>query len=267
MPDDPLKILATSEDPRELSAYARLLARSERATDHNELRKFLSSAQFLGRLDKPESYQGGPGKLRLNEVLRELSANRAPSAAAVLIALTGAPDFLAESLRIDLLIRACVPLRPAPSQVVQFWDDYWMPDDGYSHVTAIAVCDNGSKPALALLEKKMGDGGQANDDKRVWMVTGIMMHRNEEPMLESCEHLLRDGLPKQLRPLLVEVLFDYRPTEWFRPATVLVPPERKLASPAARQRLRRIGEIALQSIALSEQQQRVVRDVLKEIEE
>ena len=36
------------------------------------------------------------------------------------------------------------------------------------------------------------------------------------------ERLLRGGLPEQLKPLLVEVLFDYRPTEWFRPATVLV---------------------------------------------
>ncbi len=267
MPEDPLKILATSEDPRELSAYARLLVRSDRPADHNELRKWLSSAQFLGRLDSPELYQGAPGKLRLNEVLRELSANRAPSAVAVLISLTRAPEFLAEPLRIDLLIRACVPLRPAPPEVVQFWDQYWMPDDGYSHLTAGAVCDNGSKPALALLEKKMSDSGHADDDKRIWMVTGIMMHRNEEAMLDGCERLLRGGLPEPLRPLLVEVLFDYRPEEWFRPATVLVPPERKLASAAARERLRRIGEFALRSVPLNERQQQVVRDVLKEIEE
>jgi hypothetical protein len=266
MPEDPLKILATSEDPRELSAYARVLVRSDRPADHNELRKWLSSAEFLARLDGPERYQGAPGKLRLSEVLRELSARSTPSATNVLIALTHAPGFLAEPLRIDLLIRACIPLRPAAPQVVQFWNQHWLPDDGYSHVTAGAVCDNGSKPALALLEEKMSEGGHADDDKRVWMVTGIMMHRNEEAMLDSCERLLRGELPERLRPLLVEVLFDYRPEEWFRPATVLVPPDRKLASAAARERLRRIGEFALQSAPLTEQQQKVVRAVLKEIE-
>lgn len=267
MSEDPAKILATSKNERELSAYARLLARSTKANDHNELRKWLTSAQFLGRLDGPERYQGAPGKLRLSEVLRELSANRAPTAEALLVALTRAADFVVEPLRVDLLIRACVPLRPAPPEVVEFWDQYWMPDDGYSHLTAPAVCDNGSTSALALLEKKMGDGAHSDDDKRVWMVTGIMMHRNEEAMLDTCERLLHGGLPERLRPMLVDVIFDYKPMEWFRPATVLVPPDRKQASAAARARLLRIGEYCLRTIPLTEHQREVVRAVLKEIEE
>ncbi len=259
------EIQATPMGDKDLLSTARKLAQSDRPADHNELRKLLSSVQFLARLDGPERYQGAPEKLQLSEVLRELSANRNPSAEAVLIALTRAPGFLAEPLRVELLILACVSLRPAPPAVIRFWDRHWVSDDGYSYVTAAAVCDNGSAPALALLEKKLADRSHADDDKRVWLVTGILMHRNEEAMLDSCERLLLVGLPKRLRPQLVEVLFDYRPTEWFRPATVLVPPERKLASAAARARLRRIGEYALQSVALSEQQQQVVRGVLKEI--
>lgn len=266
MPEDPARILATSENRRELSAYARLLARSEQPADHDELRKWLEAKEFLARLDEPERYQGAPGKLRLSEVLRELSANRTPSAEAVLVALSRSPGFLAEPLRIDLLIRACVPLRPSAPDVVRFWDKHWMPDDGYGHLTALAVCDNCSAPALALLEQRMADGNHADDDKRVWMVTGIMMHRNDPAMLESCERLLQGGMPERLRPLLVEALFDYRPTEWFRPATVLVPPERRLASDAARERLRRIGTFALQAVSLSEAQTAVVKGVLKEIE-
>jgi hypothetical protein len=267
MPEDPARVLATSENRKELSAYARLLARSGQPADHNELRRWLESEEFLGRLDEPERYQGAPGKLRLNEVLRELSANRAASAEAVLVALTRSPGFRAEPLRIDLLIRACVPIRPAPADVIRFWDEHWMPDDGYSHLTAGAVCDNGSPPALALLERKMADPDHPDDDKPVWMVTGIMMHRNEPLMLESCERMLRGGIPEGLRPLLVEALFDYRPLEWFRPATVLVPPDRKLAGAAARDRLRRIGEFVLQSVTLTEAQKDAVKAGLEEIEE
>jgi hypothetical protein len=76
----------------------------------------------------------------------------------------------------------------------------------------------------------MADGSHSDDDKRLWMVTGIMKHRNEEAMLDTCERLLQRGLLERLRPMLVEVIFDHRPNKWFRPATVLVPPERKLAS-------------------------------------
>ena len=130
-----------------------------------------------------------------------------------------------------------------------------------------AVCDNGSAPALKLLEKKMADGTHSDDDKRVWMVTGIMMHRNELAMLEICERLLRGGLPEQLRPLMVGVLFDYRPEEWFRPATVLVPPERRLASAEARKRLRQIGVFALQSIPMSEAEKSTVNRVLRETDQ
>ena len=267
MPEDPARILAISENRKELSAYARLLARSDWPVDHDELRKWLESEQFLARLDEPQRYQGAPGKLRLSDVLRELSSNPAPSAGGILVALIRSPSVLAEPLRIDLLIRACSSLRPAPPEVVEFWDQHWKPDDGYSHVTANAVCDNGSAPALKLLEKKMADSTHADDDKRVWMVTGILMHRNEPLMLESCERLLRGGLPGQLKPLLVEVLFDYRPEEWFRPATVLVPPERRLASADARERLRRIGVFALQSVPLSDAEKSAINGVLREIKE
>ncbi len=264
MPDSAAEI-QTSKSHNDLFDIARRLAQSNHAADHNELRKLLSSPKSLTQIDGPERYQGAPEKLRLSEVIRELTANPAPSAAAVLIALTETPNFLAQPLRVELLIRALVAFRPAPAAVTRFWDRHWISDDGYSHVTAVAVCDNGSAPALALLEKKMSDPSHTADDKRVWMVTGIMIHRNEVAMLETCQRLLRVGLPKRLRPLLVEVLFDYRPTEWFHPAKVLVPPDRKLASAAARERLRLIGEDALKSVPLSQQQQQVVRDVLKEI--
>ncbi|HEY3065780.1 MAG TPA: hypothetical protein VGL09_08310 [Methylomirabilota bacterium] len=266
-PQDPARVLATSQDKKELSAYARLLARSTRAPDHEELAKWVQSGDFLARLDEPERYQGAPGKTRIAAILRELSENRAPSAEAVLVALTRSAIFNAEPLRSDILIRACVPLRPAPPDVVRFWDEHWLPEDGFSHLTAPAVCDNGSAPALALLEKKMGDAAHPDEDKQVWMVTGIMMHRNEPLMLESCDRMLRGGLPENLRPLLVDVIFDYRPTEWFRPATVLVPPDRKLAGPEARERLRRIGAFALQSVSLTDAQKDVVRRVLREIDE
>jgi hypothetical protein len=263
----PTNVLTTSRDPAALVAEARRLGASARPEDHAELRTRLQSAEFLARLDERERYQGAPQGLRLSEVLDELSRNRAPSAEATLVALTRSRVFRAEPLRVELLIRACVLLRPPAPEVVRFWDDHWKRDDAYSYVTAGAVCDNGTAPALALLERKMADPSHPDDDKRVWIVTGIMMHRNDALMLESCERMLRAGMPARLRPLLVEAIFDYRPTEWFRPATVLVPPARALAGPAARERLRRLGEYALKAVSLTEAQKSIVTGVLNGLKE
>ncbi|MEJ7712145.1 MAG: hypothetical protein WKF84_20365 [Pyrinomonadaceae bacterium] len=58
------------------------------------------------------------------------------------------------------------------------------------------------------------------------MRTRILTHRNDLPLLQSCQPVLTDILPIHLRPYLVEALFDYRPAEWYRPATAVNPPKR-----------------------------------------
>jgi hypothetical protein len=261
----PLPVLQSSKDPAELQSSALALASSKRAADHRALLGWLSKPEFLRRLDSDSAYGGSAQRLRLAPVLSALSSNSSPSAQGTLVALTQRPTFVQSAPRADLLIEACAALRPTPPEVVRFWDDHSRPEDGFTNRTIEAMVQNGSPPALALLEKKMIDPAHDEDDKRAWMLSSILTHRNDLSLLKSCERLLTGKLGANLRPVLVEALFDYRPTEWFSPATVLKPPDRDEASPAARAELRSIGAYALEKVTLSENQRSAVRKTLGEL--
>lgn len=265
MPENASTIMRTSKDPKELTRIAVMLCRSHNPADHDELGRWLRSEDFLDRLDSEEKYAGPPSKLRIRAVLDELGQNQDTSAQQLLVTLTQARTFLDEPARVDLLIRACAVVRPAPPLVVRYWDFHCQPEDGYTHLTIEAIVENGSPPALALLERKMTDARHSDDDKTAWMLSSIMTHRNDLPLLQSCERLMTGKLPEKLRPSLIDALFDYKPTEWFTPATVLYPPDRKLASPEARAQLSKIGETVLKTFKVSARQKGAIEKTLKEV--
>jgi hypothetical protein len=259
---DSAGILRGSRDPARLQAAAVALASSPRAGDHEALLARLRDPDFLRRLDSAAAYRGSPKRLRLAAVLTALGSNPAAGARRALIALAQSPSFNASAPRADLLIQACASLRPAPPEVVRFWDAHSRPDDGFTPLTIEALVQNGSAPALALLERKLADPRHADDDKRAWMLSSVLTHRNDPALLAACGRWLARGLAKRLKPTLVDALFDYRPTEWFSPATVLRPPPRAEASPAARAELRKIGAYALRAVTLGERQRRAIRETL-----
>ncbi len=267
MADSPVQVLKTSKDAKELVNAALSLARSKQPADHNELLRWLRSEEFLTRLDYESDYRNTGKRTRIRRVLEALSENNSSSAHDVLVALTQSPMFIKEPVRADSLIEACVVLRPAPSEVVRFWNDHSQPDDGFTHLTVEAIVENGSEPAVALLEQKMTDPRHDDNDKISWLRSSILTHRNDLPLLRSCERMLAGALPKRLCPHLVEVLFDYRPTEWFGPAELLYPPDRRQASAEALAQLRRLGQMALRTVALTEDQKKAVERTLKELGE
>ena len=174
-------------------------------------------------------------------------------------------DFLREEERVVALIQASVKVRPAPPELGAFWDQYCQPEGGFSHVTVFVLVENGSQQAVEVLEKKMADHRFTDDDKITWMRTVILSHRNDLLLLKICERLLAGGLPPKLRPSLVEALFDYRPQEWYRPASTYNPPDRRQASAEAKEVMRRIAQLALKTIQLTDQQKEAVEKVLEEL--
>lgn len=266
MTADQVKLLESSTDPGELMGAAIAAARSPDAADHELLRKHLEGQAFLARLDSEADYkQAAKYKLRVSRVVDALGRNPAPSAQKALVALTGDKVFLADEERIIALLQASANVRPPPPELVKFWDAHSHPDDGFTPTTITALLDNGTPPATVLLEKKLADPGHDEDERLAWMRSMLLVHRNDLPLLEACERMLKGTLPKALRPALVEVLFDYRPGEWYRPATVVSPPSLLAATPEARAQLRKLGELALKSVTLSETQKKAVEARLEEI--
>jgi hypothetical protein len=123
-----------------------------------------------------------------------------------------------------------------------------------------ALCVNQSDPALALLERKLADPSHDARLKVFLMRKYILPRRNEEPLLLACERMVTKSLPADLRPALVEALFDYRPEEWYRGDDPPKPPPRSEASPGARKVLDRIGRYALKNLKLTKAQETAVRN-------
>ena len=263
-----LQTLRSSSDPGALKTAAEHLAASSWPEDHAALKPFLADPTFLGRLNSPKDYDNlQPKRLRLWWILDVLSRNITPSAHRVLIELTAAPAYNNDRMpsTADLLIQACARIRPAPPEVVAYWDRHCRPDDGYASLTIEALLENGSPPALALLEKKMAEPGHEDETKVAWMHRSILPRRNDLAVLQSCHRMLTGTLPPSLRPALVETLFDYRPDEWYDARSPVARPPRHLMTAPAKEELRAIGEFALDKITLTPEQVLVVKAVLAEI--
>ena len=242
-------------------------ARSDAPPRHASLLAKLQTSSFLEEVDTPADYaEAAKRGLHVGQLVDALSLNAAPSAQHAFRALTTSKAFLAHDERVIALIKAGVNVRPAPRELVRFWDRYSQPDDGFTPTTIGALVDNGSEPALRLLEQKLADPRHGVDDKLGWMRTDMLRHRNDLPLLQASERLLAGRLPRRLRPALVEVLFDFRPGEWFKPGNAVSPPPLASASEPARVQLRKVGNLALRSVALNAAQKAAVTQRLRELD-
>ncbi len=242
-------------------------ARSDAPARHASLLAKLQTRSFLETVDTPADYADAARRgLHVAQIVDALALNPAPSAQRDFRALTASRTFLAHDERVIALIKSSVNVRPAPPELVRFWDRYSRPNDGFTPTTIGVLVDNGSEPALRLLEQKLADPRHGNDDKLGWMRTDILRHRNDLTLLQTSARLLKDHLPSRLRPALVEVLFDYRPGEWFKPGAGVSPPQLTSASAAARVELRKVGQLALRIVALNADQKAAVTQRLQELE-
>jgi hypothetical protein len=253
------------DDSRQVVSAALALARSANAADHKLLASQLSDPAFLASLDSAEEYRQTGRRLRVARVLEALASNPAPSAKEVLVHLTGNSNFAEEPTRIDYLIRYTAGIAPPPPPLLQFWDKYSQPDDGFTPLTIEALTKNGSQPALSLLEQKLADPSHAEEDKQFWMRSYLLPHRNEAPLLKMVNRFLLAKVPSHLKVDLVEAMFDYQPDQWYPESAVIRPPDRSLASPEAKEILKSIGQYALKNLSLPLALRTTVEKVLMQL--
>jgi hypothetical protein len=265
MSQDLIQVLSSSQDSNELFKAAAHLILSTNPEDHQILLRYLSQEGFLGRLDSPKDYRNRASFLRVARILRALKESSQASARQILVGLTEATGFTANWDRADLLIQAVVIFRPPPPPVLKFWDDRCQPEDSFMHLTVRALVENGTEPAMALLQKKFAQPGFEDEERLWWMRTSILTHRYDLPLLRACQRMLLQGLPEHLRPSLVEALFDFRSFEWHGPDNGYTPPPLDKASPEARGELVKIGEYALSHLQLPEMLKNLVEEKVADI--
>jgi len=265
MIENSIKLLQTSDKSEELAAVAVALARGSLPEGHEALQKQMQSAEFYYRLDSKKAYGNFGERLELYRVVTALSENKAESAHKALIALSQSSIYKNANRRITMLITACAAVRPAPPEIVRFWDSYSQAETGFSSRTVSALVINGSPPALVLLEKKFADPKHEDEDKVDWMHRPILEHRNEAPLLECCLRILKGPMSDELKAALVETIFDYQPKDWYpgkRPSIPAPPPPSEVGKDAHVE-MRKIGEYAVKNVELSEELKETVESYLE----
>jgi hypothetical protein len=261
-----------SFDSRKADSLAESLiamAKSRSPVEHERLRSALASSESLLELNSEQDYSVlRPEQLRVARVIDALVENRSEPASKSLAFLAENTNFLAEEARQQVLLSAAARLRPLPPAMVHFFDAQSKPDATNLYLAVRLLVENGSEPAIAIFERILSDKAFEPEDKSGWMLDSIVPHRCDVPLLSTCQKLLQETvLSGDLKEVLVEALFDYRPQEWYpadsdRPR----PPDRSKCSSQARDILKRIGGWALQQPKLPERLKSRVRTELSALE-
>lgn len=265
MSEDAAATLNSSSDPRELKKAAIELAKSEEPKDHGVLVQHLAAQAFLDKLDTKDAYEGTYTGLRLARVIKTVMDNKAPSTDEVLLKLIGARGYQGHVLRMQLLVHALAVVKPSPPSAVAYWDEKSHHESPLAFDVAEALCANQSKPALELLETKFADSKHDKHHRIAWMRQIILPIRNDAPLLECCQSMVTGSLAEELRPSLVEALFDYKPDEWYRDCDPPEAPPRSEATRRAKQHLKSIGQYALDNVTLTDEQKDAVETGLDEV--
>lgn len=259
-----IEVINKSQDSGDLAVAAVNLARSNDPNDHTFLAQVLQTPEFLSRLDNEQDYAQPRKFLRVASVLDALEKNTSSTARDLLIDLMRSPVFTEEPSRAELLIEVSESIRPAPPEVVEFWNRHSDPDDIYMNLLMHALVENGSQPALEVFEQKIADDRNTEKRRIWWLRKEIPPSSNKILVLESCSRMLRGEMDSNLKVSLVEVLFDFQST-WFRPSTPVTAAPLSSYGEAERNKLKSIGHYALQNLELPKALKTAVQDVLNEL--
>ena len=263
MNEQDIETLRTSREQRELKKIANKLAATDRKDEIGLLLQFMNSQDFLSRLDTPEDYENTYSKLRLASIINVLMKNPSESAYHAILQLINANIFLGNLLRIQILIHALSVTRPLAPQAVDYLNKVSAAESPLVYDVIKTLCVNQSKPAIQMLEEKFSQLQLPDNNQKItWLRDLILPRRNDEPLLDCCERLLNHPMPDDFKIELVEVLFDYKPDDWYVGCRKPEPPPREEASAKALEILQRIGQLALKSLKLKPEQRKQVKAVL-----
>ncbi len=262
---EPAASSSQGRTPDEVLQKLLKLAASTTPAEQKQLAAFLSAKDSLYQLDPREDHIKLPvHKLRLAQVYQAIKANTSAAMRDTLLTLARSGQPQDCDACDTLLINALASARPTPPEAIKFWESHSTPDSIQLKFTIDALCENGSAPAVALLEKRLLDAQIEPEQKIAWMHDAILRHRHNASLLAGLDRILTT-LPKALRAPLVESLFDYRPNEWFRNDRNPPAPDTQPLTPEAKKLLQKIGATALKKVTLNANQRRAVTKSLAEL--
>lgn len=252
MPIDPtiIKTLESSTDGAELGRALQSLAGGTTQDEHTQLVRFLSDPAFLTKLDNPATPPRTRHHANFWRPIRTLMESQAPIATGTISSLCGSAAILTDPTRVDLLIDASENVRPATPTVVAMWDRFAKP--GNQHLTLIAkVCPaNGSEPAMEFFGRLYADTTIPATERRSYMRDFLLPYRTGDAHIRFADTTARrQTLPIDQRVDVVEAMFDYRPTEWYRPHSLKNKPKWVTTTMPGRVQLRALAAYAKDTLS------------------
>lgn len=232
-----------------------------------ELQQHLFDVGTLYRLDTEEEYIAEmPEDLNVAGLLQALMDRADESAQRLLVSLIGSPVWRSEDSRIELLIQALGTVQPASPDIITFWDQFSQPDDGFANLTIDTAINNGSPAAIEFVGRKLIDTRHSLEARSAWLYSSAVPHRNDDRLLAVLETSLRSQAEMELKFVIVDVIFDHRPEEWYSTHSQVFPPPRAEMTATAHAIVMRLVELLLQSEKLPDQQRDAVEATKREIE-
>ena len=232
-----------------------------------ELQRRLLDPAVLDVLDSEADYETEmPEDLYVAGLIQALMDRGDAPAQKLLSQLTLAPVWVERDARIELLVLALATVRPATPEAIAFWDKYSQPEDGFANLTIDACIANGSAPAIDLVAKKLIDPKHSVEERSGWLYSSVVPHRNDETLLTMLESLMDSPIDAEIKAVIVDVMFDHRPEEWYSIHTQVFPPPRAEMSADSAAIVMRLADRLLQSDTLTDQQREAVVATKKQIE-
>ncbi len=233
-----------------------------------ELQRRLLDPAVLDVLDSEADYETEmPEDLYVAGLIQALMDRGDAPAQKVLSQLTLAPVWVEQDARIELLVQALATVRPATPDAIVFWDKYSQPEDGFANLTMDACIANGSAPAIDLVGRKLIDSKHSVEERSGWLYSSVVPHRNDEALLAMLDALMGSAVDAELKAVIVDVIFDHRPEEWYSIHTQVFPPPHSELSAQSAAIVLRLADRLLQSDTLTEQQREAVVATKKQIED
>jgi hypothetical protein len=182
-----------------------------------ELAGRLTDPTFLDDLDSERDRLAlPPERLQLHLLLRALAASPAPEAPRRFAALAAQVPYSYPGAHAAAFIEASRYARDPEAGLLTYWRRQLEADGSELERTVSVLLDNGSTPALAVLEDALLQEPYREDYVIAWFRDGVLRHRQDAGVVALCRALL--GHPEWSRALkrsALEVLFDYAPERWY----------------------------------------------------
>jgi hypothetical protein len=204
-------------EPTQLALRLQQQSSSDDPDDIAEIGKALVSAELLLDLNTQEEYdQLATQLLAVYPILMGLAQNRNPAAQDLIADLSGNAEFLAEPGRLEGLLRVLPHLPALPTEAIDLLQDATDPDSESLEVAIEVIFETGHPAALDLFAEQASNDEQEIELVQDWMRDPMLRHRADPAVVRmSIDLLAKPGFDSERKNALVEVMFDYRPKDWY----------------------------------------------------